>query len=402
VRFVLTETQLEHYADILWWGLATARGGRFEKLDAVQIRYHLGALPLAEILNRKLLEKGLNPLPRLIPTAAMERDFYRLANAKQLAFIPPGEDRLTGRLSGSIFLNAPDSLTHLSDVDPKSIGKAALAHQPLREVLNRREARGEYSWTHCVLPTAALARHAGLKPGQYTRQVARACFLDSPSPVGQWQRIHRGVQEIKRRLDRLPIARLHIESADCDLNVSLGARRRWAGVSGRNIPSFEIFVSPDWRGTNGIFFADQPSFRNGNFVQGVELEFRDGRVTRAHAAEGGAFLKNQLALDAGAGRLGEFSLTDRRFSRIDRFMANTLFDENFGGRHGNCHIALGASYSNTYAGDPRRLTPALKRDLGFNESALHWDFVNTREKRVSALLNDGSRRVVYENGEFRL
>jgi aminopeptidase len=84
----------------------------------------------------------------------------------------------------------------------------------------------------------------------------------------------------------------------------------------------------------------------------------------------------------------------------DRFMANTLFDENYGGAYGNCHIALGSSYSNTYAGNARRLSGNLKDNLGFNDSALHWDFVNTEKKRVTAILADGSRVVVYENGEF--
>ena len=121
---------------------------------------------------------------------------------------------------------------------------------------------------------------------------------------------------------------------------------------------------------------------------------------RSAAAEGGRFLKQQLAMDAGASRVGEFSLTDRRFSRITRFMANTLFDENYGGRFGNCHLALGSSYANTYAGDPRRLSPATKERLGFNQSALHWDFVNTEKKRVTAVLSDGTRKVIYENGEF--
>jgi aminopeptidase len=105
-------------------------------------------------------------------------------------------------------------------------------------------------------------------------------------------------------------------------------------------------------------------------------------------------------MDAGARQVGEFSLTDRRFSRINRFMAHTLFDENYGGRFGNCHLALGSAYANTYAGNPRKLSPALKVKLGFNQSALHWDFVNTEEKRVTAVLADGARKVIYANGEF--
>ena len=81
-------------------------------------------------------------------------------------------------------------------------------------------------------------------------------------------------------------------------------------------------------------------------------------------------------------------------------MANTLFDENFGGKYGNCHIALGSSYSNTFAGDSRKLTSARKKQLGFNESALHWDLVNTEKKRVTAHLKSGRRITIYENGRF--
>jgi aminopeptidase len=107
-------------------------------------------------------------------------------------------------------------------------------------------------------------------------------------------------------------------------------------------------------------------------------------------------------MDPGASRVGEFSLTDRRFSRINRFMAETLFDENYGGQFGNCHIALGSSYANTFDGQGRELTAKLKASLGFNESALHWDFVNTESKRVSARLKNGDRMLIYEDGQFAI
>ena len=83
-------------------------------------------------------------------------------------------------------------------------------------------------------------------------------------------------------------------------------------------------------------------------------------------------------------------------------MANTLYDENYGGRYGNCHLALGSSYSNTYSGDPSRLTKERKKNLGFNDSALHWDLVNTEEKRVTATLKSGEKRIIYENGVFKV
>ena len=397
---MLTEKQLENYAEVLWWGLTTARRNRFRKGDVVQIRFHSAALRLAEILYRRMIERGLQPIARLALTPDMERSFYLLSRPPQLVFIPPGEEALSRRLNGSIFLNAPESLDHLRRAAPEAIAKAAVAVHPLRAVLEGREARGDYSWTLCVLPTAALAQHAGLSLSGYTRQVVRACFLDSAAPVCEWQRIHRRAGEIRRWLDQLPVAFFHVESASTDLWIPLGKLRRWAGVSGRNIPSFELFVSPDWREVRGVFGADQPSFRSGNRVRGVRLEFRQGRLIKCTAAEGERFLKKQLAMDAGARQVGEFSLTDRRFSRINRFMAHTLFDENYGGRFGNCHLALGSSCANTYAGNPRKLSPALKAELGFNQSALHWDFVNTEKKRITAVLADGTRKVIYENGEF--
>jgi aminopeptidase len=106
-------------------------------------------------------------------------------------------------------------------------------------------------------------------------------------------------------------------------------------------------------------------------------------------------------MDRGACRVGEFSLTDRRFSRIDRFMADTLFDENHGGEYGNCHIALGSSYSTTYKGDPATLTKEMKKEMGFNDSALHWDIVNTEDKTVTAHLTSGRKVVIYESGIFK-
>ena len=82
-------------------------------------------------------------------------------------------------------------------------------------------------------------------------------------------------------------------------------------------------------------------------------------------------------------------------------MASTLYDENYGGRHGNCHLAVGASYTDTYDGDPAELTREMKERLGFNDSALHWDLVNTEKKVVTAHLASGKKVVVYENGMFR-
>ena len=142
------------------------------------------------------------------------------------------------------------------------------------------------------------------------------------------------------------------------------------------------------------------SFRSGNLVKDITIRFQKGKAVEIKAKKGLAFIKKQLSMDQGADKVGEFSLTDKRFSKINRFMANTLFDENYGGANGNCHIALGASYSDTYDGDTSTLTRKIKSKLGFNDSALHWDLVNTEKKQVTAHLKNGKKMVIYENGKF--
>ncbi len=398
---MFTKRQTEKYCDVLLWALKTARKESFKKNDVVMILYDLAGLEMAEILQAKLLDMGVNPIPRMGLTSVMEKNFFEKANSRQLVFQAPGVKELYECLNGSIHIYAPESLTHLSQIDPKKIGKVAIARKPLRKILDKREERGKYSWTLCMVPTPELAKRAKLSLDQYIEQVARACNLDKRDPVRAWQDTYDNVAAIKKWINGLDIKYLHIQSAHMDLKITPGKRRRWIGLSGHNIPSFEIYVSPDWRGTEGTYFADQPSFRSGNRVEGVRLEFQKGHLVKIEAKKGRDFVVKQVSMDKGAGRLGEFSLTDKRFSRIDRFMANTLFDENFGGRHGNCHVALGASYSDSYDGDPSSLTEERKKRLGFNDSALHWDIVNTEKKRVVAHLASGEEITIYEDGMFK-
>ncbi len=395
-----SEKTIQKYCDVLLWALKTARKGPCRKNEIIMIRYELPALRLAEALQGTLLDAGMNPVLRVGMSPRMEKQFYVKSNKRQLVFQPPGEKELYQKLNGGIYLHAPDSLTHLADVDSKKIGKAAVARKPLKDILDRREETGKFSWTLCLFPTAGLAKQAKLPMARYAEQVVKACYLDRKNPVEEWKKTYRSALEIKAWLNRMRIKRLYVESDHMDLRLTPGERRRWVGITGHNIPSFEIFLSPDWRGTEGSYYANQPSYRNGNYVERVKLTFEKGRVVQSEAAKGGSFLAKQMALDPGAARVGEFSLTDKRFSKIVRFMANTLFDENYGGKHGNCHLALGSSYSDTYAGDVSSLTKDRKKKLGFNDSALHWDLVNTEEKRVTAHLAGGKKRVIYEKGMF--
>jgi aminopeptidase len=397
---LLNDRYLERYADVLLWGLKTARHKCFRKGDVVLLQYEPAARRLAEILYERIISAGMNPVQRMGLTVHMERSFFGKSGGSQLVFLPAGEKEFYANLNGRIFLHAPDSLTHLKDIDPIRIGKALVSRKPLRNILEKREQDGSYGWTLCTLPTEELAAQARTTRKIYTDQIIRACYLDRKDPVAKWEEIKHNAEAIKKWLNSLNAAYFHIESVHCNLKVTPGEQRRWVGISGHNIPSFELYVSPDWRGTEGIYYANLPSYRSGNYVEGADLTFERGNAVKIRAVVGEEFVVRQLAMDRGAKRIGEFSLTDRRFSRIDRFMADTLFDENFGGEYGNCHIAVGSSYTDTYAGNPASINNGLKRKLGFNDSALHWDLVNTEKKTVTAHLKTGKRSVIYENGCF--
>ena len=399
---MLTKKQIENYADVMMWGLKTARTNKFKKGDIVVVNFDPLAVKLAEAIHVRIMDAGMHPVMKALSTEVIEYNFYDKANNKQLVFIAPWMEKYAEAVNGSIYLNAPQSLTHLKNVDPKKIGKSAVSFKPIRDIIEARDEEGLFGWTLCTFPTEELAKQAGLTLRQYSNQIAKACYLNEPNAVAKWNSLFREAKTVKRWLNKTidDVKFYWVESANMDVHITPGEKRQWIGVSGHNIPSFELFISPDWRGTEGTYYANQPSFRSGNYVESVVLHFEKGKVKSMCASKGEDYLYDTLNMDEGACQIGEFSLTDKRFSKINKFMADTLFDENFGGKQGNCHIAVGDSYSDTYNGDPSELTKELKKDLGFNYSALHWDLVNTEKKLVTAHLKNGKTKVIYENGMF--
>jgi aminopeptidase len=295
-----------------------------------------------------------------------------------------------------------DSDPHaLESVDPARIMRRGEALRELMDWRGEKENEGRFTWTLGLYGTDAMAAEAGMSIEDYWQQIIHACFLDEPDPIARWREVCGELERARERLDEMEIERVHVEGEDADLWVTVGERRRWLGGRGRNIPSFELFTSPDWRGTEGWIRFDQPLYRYGNLVKGISLVFADGRVVEARAEENEPILREMVAT-AGADRVGEFSLTDRRFSRITRFMAQTLYDENVGGPHGNTHIALGRSYQDAFDGDPAEVGASEWERLGFNSSSVHTDIVSTTGRVVTARLRGGEERVIYRDGQFQL
>ncbi len=393
---------IENYAEVLLWAVNESRPEPLKHRDVVLIRYDIPGLALAEAVYSCLMDAHLMPVPLALPTPNMEAERYLNSNYGQLLFQQPGLSELYSRAAGVITILAPEDLTYLQSVDPRTIAEARKADSATFHALERRKRSGQLGWTTCVYPTQALAKASGMTLEEYAYALQRACWLNMPAPVREWKRLGREVGEVCDWLDSMDIRSLRVESEDINLKVPVGDNRRFVGISGTNIPGYEIYFAPDARGVAGTCFSDQATLRYGHLVHGASIDFSAGIAVRVESARGQVFLQNQMYLDAGARRVGEFSLTDKRFSRVDRFMAHTLLDENFGGDHGNCHIAMGGSVLESFTGPPEMLTPEMEYELGFNASDMHWDLVNTQPKRVTARLKTGEPRLIYENGMFRI
>ncbi len=248
---MLSDNQLNKYADVLFWGLTTARKQPFRKKDIILIQYEPPALKLAEILYAKTLDRGMYPVQRMGVTYVMEHAFFQRSKNDQLVFITPGDKELFQKVNGRFFLRAPESLTHLKDIDPVRIGKVLISRKPLREILDRREEKGFYSWTLCTVPTEELARQAKTTIRKYTDQIVRACYLDKEDPVAEWEHIHRSARQIKKWLNSLKIKYLHIESAKVDLKIRPGSEGYGKGSPAIIFPASRSFFRRTGEGPKG-------------------------------------------------------------------------------------------------------------------------------------------------------
>lgn len=392
---------LERYANVLV-NFALNSGAGIKKDEVVQINIPDVAKPLAKELQRAVLKAGAHPIIRLIPTGNFDKDYYQLASSKQLTHFP--EKYLRAKvdlLDHVISVIAETNPEELIDVDSKKIMKSRLAKYPYREWMFEKERMKKFSWTVALYGTEAKAKIVGLSLKQYWDQIINACFLDKENPIKEWKKLTKLQKDINDKLNSLEIETLHILGTDIDLEVKLGSNRAWKTGSGSNIPSFEHFTSPDWRGTNGWVKFNQPLYRYGNVIEGVELEFKDGVITGAKARKGKKVLMDMIETKD-ADKVGEFSLTDKRLSRITHSMAETLFDENIGGPFGNTHIAVGMAYKDCYNGDPSKVNNGDWESMGYNNSSVHTDIVSTTDRVVTATLTNGEQLVIYKDGQFVL
>lgn len=391
---------LDKYADVLI-KFALNGGKGVKPGQVVFLRVFEAAKPLLNSLQKSVLKIGAHPIIQYLPNE-MARQFFELANQDQLNFFPAAF--LKGRIrqsDHSLTILAETDYHEFEGIDPKKIMDRNVVFKPYKDWFNKKENKGKLSWSVAFYPTPAMAKEANMTLCQAWKQVIKACFLNYADPVKKWQQVKKKTDQIRKKLNKLDIIKINVKSKNTDLNITVGDQRQWLGGNGCNIPSFEVFISPDWRGTNGYIFFDQPLYRQGIIIKNIKLTFKQGRVVKS-TAEHGQKLLRELINVKNSDKIGEFSLTDKRFSKIDKFMAETLYDENFGGQFGNTHIAIGTAYKESYSGDLKKLTDNQALELGFNDSAVHTDLISTEDRTITATLKDASKMVLYKSGQFKI
>jgi aminopeptidase len=394
---------LNKYAEVLV-NFALGGGTGIKPGQTVFVQGPTSALPFYSAINKAIIDSGGITIGGLYDdTSGMARYFIDKANEQQLTkFLRNYSKGLVADMDHRIAILSDYDVHELDGVDPKKIMLSQKSRKPLIDWLNKKENQGKYTWTLALYGTPSMAKEAKLSEKEYWQQIIHANYLDFKDPIAKWRKTSTEVQRVAKKLTDLKIDKLHIEGEEVDLHVTVGQKRRWLGGGGRNIPSFEVFTSPDWRGTDGWIKFNQPLYRYGSMVTGIEMHFKNGRVVKATAKKNQNLLTEMLKTDKGASQMGEFSLTDKRVSRITKFMAETLFDENMGGKYGNTHLAVGASYHDTYDGDITKMKKSDFSKLGYNDSVIHTDMISTTDRTVTATLKNGSPKIIYKDGQFTI
>jgi len=412
MAYTPSDKVLKKYADVLV-NFALGGGKGLKKGEVVRVSASESAKPLYIAVCNAIVEAGGHVMSNYAPddehgdkrrNISVSRYFYEHAKPHQINYFPKKYLRgIIDEMDHSVFLLAEKDPHALKGIDGKKIMARGQALKPFMDWRHEKEWKGKFTWTIALYGTPGMAKEAGLSEKVYWDQIIKACFLDQKDPIAKWKHVYRDIEKYRSRLNKLSpkIDKLHAVGPDMDMWYTLGEKRAWHAGSGRNIPSFEIFTSPDWRGTNGWIRFNQPLYRYSNKITGIELWFKNGRVVKSYAKTNEKLLKEMIATK-NADKIGEYSLTDSRHSRITKFMAETLFDENMGGKYGNTHLALGMSYRDTYAGDVSKLTTKEAERLGFNDSSVHTDIISTTRRTVTAHLKNGSTKVIYKDGKFVL
>jgi aminopeptidase len=226
------------------------------------------------------------------------RNFYENASDEQLSFVP--EEYQKWRIESmthNILVIADADLHELDWIDPSKMMKKIQANRKFRDLRDKKEREWKFSWTICMYWTEAMAKEAWLSLEKYRNQIITACFLDEKDPVQKRKEVNAETHRVKNKLNELQLEYVHVIGPDEDLKVRIWSDRLWEAWWGCNIPSFEVFTSPDCRDVNWRMKCNQPLYRYWNLVEWIKLEFKDWKLISAHADKNNEILQEMVKIE---------------------------------------------------------------------------------------------------------
>ncbi|WP_353473971.1 aminopeptidase [Salipiger sp. H15] len=300
----------------------------------------------------------------------------------------------------------------LAGQDPAKVSRMGKANSKAYKPAMEKITNFNINWSICAWPGAAWAKRMfpELSEPEAQAKLAEAIIAASrvtgDDPVAAWAEHNAALRARTEWLNAERFSALHFTGPGTDLTIGLADGHEWHGgastaqngvVCNPNVPTEEVFTTPHAQRVEGWVRSTKPLSHQGSLIDGIEVRFEAGRIVEAKASQGEEVLRELLATDEGAARLGEVALVPHSspISQSGLLFYNTLFDENAA-----CHIALGQCYSKCFL-DGASLSAEQVAAQGGNSSMIHVDWmIGGAETDIDGIREDGTRVPVFRKGEW--